>query len=54
MALVSKAEAIEMEIIKEPYLAQLRNEVTGLQRIADTTPDELGVTRVWASASKVI
>jgi hypothetical protein len=43
-----------MEIIKEPYLAQLRNEVTGLQMIVDTAPDELGVTRAWASVSKVI
>jgi hypothetical protein len=52
MALVSKAEAVEMEIIIEPYLAQLRNEATGLQRIVDTQPDELGVTRAWASVSK--
>jgi hypothetical protein len=54
MALVSKAEAMDMEIIKEPYLARLRNEVTGLQGIVDTAPDELGVTRAWASVSKVI
>ena len=43
-----------MEIVKKPYLAQLRNEVIGLQRILDAEPDDLGVTRAWAPVSKVI
>jgi hypothetical protein len=43
-----------MEIIKEPYLAQLRDEVTELQKIVNTEPDDLVVTRAWASVSKVI
>ena len=54
MALVSKAETSDMEIVKELHLVQLRNEVTELQRIVAAEPDDLAVTRAWASVSKVI
>jgi hypothetical protein len=54
MALVSKAETGDREIVEEPHLAQLRNEVSELQRIVDAEPDDITVTRAWASIFKTI
>jgi len=43
-----------MEIIREPYLAQLRSEVAELQEIVDIEPTDLTVTRTGATLSRVI
>jgi hypothetical protein len=42
-----------MEIVKEPYLGQLRNEVAELKRLVDSEPNEMIVTRAWASFAKI-
>jgi hypothetical protein len=43
----------DMEIVKEPYLEQLRTEVTELKRLVEGEPNDLVVTRAWASFDKI-
>ena len=42
-----------MEIVKEPYLAELREEVATLKTLVDGEPDILAVTHAWASFAKI-
>ena len=42
-----------LEIVKEPYLKQLRAEVAALKRIVDGEPDQIAVARAWASLGKI-
>lgn len=42
-----------IEIVKEPYLKQLRTEVTALKRVVDGEPDQISVARAWASLGKI-
>jgi hypothetical protein len=43
----------EMEIVKEPYLGQLRTEVAALKRLLDEEPNEIVVTQAWRSFAKI-
>lgn len=42
----------DMEIVKDPYLEQLRTAVSELKRLVDGEPNELVVTQAWASFAK--
>jgi hypothetical protein len=42
-----------LQIVKEPYLGQLRTEVTELKRLVDGEPNEMVVTHAWASFAKI-
>ena len=42
-----------VEIVKEPYLAQLRTEVAALKRVIDAEPDQIAVARAWALIGKI-
>jgi hypothetical protein len=39
--------------VREPYLAQLRAEVTELKLLLDNDPNEIIVTRAWNSLAKI-
>jgi hypothetical protein len=42
-----------MQIVKEPYLRQLRTEVTELKRLVDGEPDATVAALAWASLAKI-
>jgi hypothetical protein len=42
-----------LQIVKEPYLSQLRTEVATLKRVVDGEPDQIAVARAWASLGKI-
>lgn len=42
-----------MEIVKEPYLGQLRTEAAELKRLLDEEPNTIVVTQAWASFDKI-
>lgn len=42
-----------MEIVREPYLAQLRTEVSELKRLMDGEPNDQVVTQAWASFARI-
>ncbi len=42
-----------LEIVKEPYLEQLRIEAAALKRFVDGEPDQIAVARAWASLGKI-
>jgi hypothetical protein len=45
---------IPMEVVKEPHLARLRDEVVALHRIVDVEPDAGTVSAAWASIARAI
>jgi hypothetical protein len=42
-----------LEIVKQPYLDQLRAEVALLKRVLEGEPDQVAVARAWASVGKI-
>jgi hypothetical protein len=42
-----------LEIVKEPYLKQLRTEAAILKRVVDGEPNQVAVARAWASLGKM-
>jgi hypothetical protein len=42
-----------MDIVKDPYLAQLRDGVGELKQLVDGEPNDQSVTQAWAAFSKV-
>ena len=42
-----------LEIIKEPFLQQLRTEVAVLKRVVDAEPDQVAVARAWTALGKI-
>jgi hypothetical protein len=42
-----------MEIVKEPYLRQLRTEVAEFKKLLDGEPNEMIVTQSWVSFVKI-
>ena len=43
-----------MEIVREPHLARLRDEIAALHGIVDTEPDARTVTAAWAALARAI
>ena len=42
-----------LEIVREPYLGELRKEVAALKQIVDGKPNQLTVARAWVSLDKI-
>lgn len=42
-----------LEIVREPYLEQLRENVAELKRLADGNPNIIVVAQAWASFDKI-
>jgi hypothetical protein len=42
-----------MEIVKDPYLGQLRDGVSELKRLVDGEPTDQSVTQAWAAFARV-
>jgi hypothetical protein len=48
-----EASTMPLEIVKQPYLDQLRAEVAVLKRVVEGEPDRVAVARAWASVGKI-
>lgn len=42
-----------MEIVRDPYLGQLRDAVGELKRLVDGEPNDQSVTQAWSAFDKV-
>jgi hypothetical protein len=46
-------KVMPLEIVKDPYLGQLRTEISELKRLLDGEPNEIVVTKAWAAFDKI-